>query len=964
MKVVIVAKTRMGSGACVGALTFDGRSLRLEAHDKEFNDRFNQEYNVGEVWELTRYRRPEKIIPPHVETIIVQEKRRLPPLNGLIGFIEKQMPPAEGGVDALFDGLTEATPAGALFIAERNGLPACSTMFWRPDRPLTRDSDGKRIRYRYPTANGGCTLTFVGYQEPIAEIPAGTLLRVSMSKWWRPDDRPEAEPRCYLQLSGWYDATAVSDEGELIADQPLDEPAADGQMGPLPALASLPAGVAPRQLLKQVFGYDQFRPLQEEIIQSVLAGRDTLTIMPTGSGKSLCYQLPALLWPGLTVVVSPLISLMQDQVAQLRELGIPAVTLNSSLPFHEYNQAIAHIRAGKVKLLYVAPETLLRPETLLLLEQTPVNCLTIDEAHCISEWGHDFRPEYRQLIQARRRMPQAVCLAATATATERVRQDIKAALNIPEAGTFIASFNRDNLHLAVEPKQDALNQTLRFLDAHRGESGIIYCATRRQVDNLTQELAARGRPVLAYHAGLDDAVRAQNQRRFIYEEGVTMVATIAFGMGINKSNVRFILHYDLPKNLESYYQQIGRAGRDGLPADCLLLFSYGDVQTVNFFIQQEASSQQAGSRMRLEAMVGFAETNLCRRRPLLAYFGEEYAADSCDLCDNCLAEEEELADLTIPAQKFLSCVKRTGELFGATHIIDVLRGSQAQKVLQHGHDRLPTHGVGREFSKQEWQHLARQFLQQGLMSQDPKYGGLRLTPAAYAVFKGERVEGVLPQQERAAPTVGGRPPDYDFALFEKLRAKRTALAQATGMPPYVIFSDRSLVEMATYFPQSPESFANMYGVGQAKLEKYADEFLPIIQAYCAEHDRAEIQPPAAPASPAQRIAAGATGKSRMEEVIEAFNEGRSIEELAGMYNVKQSTIVRHLYRGYQAGLPIRAGGDLLEQVACSPELRQRALDAFAELGSDFLRPVFDALEEQVSFDDLHLLRLYYLTQRG
>jgi ATP-dependent DNA helicase RecQ len=962
MKVVIVAKTRMGSGACIGALTFDGRSLRLEPHDKKFNDQFNQEYSIGDVWELTHYHQPDEIIPPHVETIIVQAKRRLPPLSNLVTFIESKLPPETGGVEALFEGLTEATSAGALFIATRNGLPARSTMFWRPDRPLTRDSDGKRIRYRYPTANGGGTLTFVGYQEPIAEIPAGTLLRVSMSKWWRPDDRPEAEPRCYLQLSGWFE-TATTPEWDYFADQPVDEPETAGETSPLPPLPSLAGDATPRQLLKQIFGYDQFRPLQEEIIESSLAGRDTLTIMPTGSGKSLCYQLPALLWPGLTVVVSPLISLMQDQVEQLRQLGIPAVTLNSTLPFTAYNQVLGNIRAGRVKLLYVAPETLLRPEILLLLAETTVSCLTIDEAHCISEWGHDFRPEYRQLIQARQRLPQAVCMAVTATATERVRQDIKEALNIPDAGTFIASFNRDNLHLAVEPKQDGLNQAARFLDAHRGEAGIIYCATRRQVDNLAAQLTAQGWPVLPYHAGLDNAVRAHHQRRFIYEEGLVMVATVAFGMGINKSNVRFILHYDLPKNLESYYQQIGRAGRDGLPADCLLLFSYSDGQTISYFIQQEEPAQRAGSQMRLAAMLGYAETNVCRRRPLLAYFGETYTAESCALCDNCLAEEEELADLTLPAQKFLSCVKRTGELFGMSHIIDVLRGSRSQKVLERGHDRLSTYNIGRDFSKKEWQHLARQFLQQGLLVQDAEHGSLKLTPAAYAVFKGEQVAGILPQLATVTSGAAHRA-DYDADLFEKLRARRTALAQAAGVPPYVIFSDRSLADMATYLPQSAASFANMYGVGQAKLEKYADEFLPIIQAYCAENGLAEKRPPASAALPARQIATATAGNNRREEVVAAFNGGQSVAELAAVYNVKVSTIINHLYNGHRAGLPLRAADDLLELVACAPDLRQRALDAFAELGPDFLRPIFDALEERVRFEDLHLLRLHYLTQSG
>jgi ATP-dependent DNA helicase RecQ len=962
MKAVIVAKTRMGHGACVGALTFNGRSLRLYPPDKENNERFNQEYEVGSVWELTRYEQPAEIISPHIETIIVHEKRPFPAINDLAAFIEYQMPPQEGDFSSLFEGLTEATPTGALFIAERNGIPPYSTMFWRPDKALMRDSEGKRIRYRYPTADGGRTLTFVGYQEPLPELPAGTLLRVSMSQWWRPSDRPEAEPRCYLQLSGWIlpqdNASDWDFEASQVWSEPEPEPAA---MLNLPSVTPPPA-TSPRAILKQIFGYDAFRPLQEDIIDNLLAEQDSLAIMPTGSGKSLCFQLPALLWPGLTVVVSPLISLMQDQVAQLQELGIAAVTLNSSLPYPVYNETISHIRAGRVKLLYVAPETLLRPEMLVLLEQVRVDCLTIDEAHCISEWGHDFRPEYRQLAAVRQRLPDTVCLAVTATATERVRQDIIQSLRINGDGQFLASFDRDNLFLAVEPKTDGLQQTMQFLDAHRGEAGIIYCATRRQVDTLSEQLAAHGWSVLPYHAGLNNGTRQQNQHRFIYEEGLVMVATVAFGMGINKSNVRFILHYDLPKNLESYYQQIGRAGRDGLRADCLLLFSYSDVQTINYFIQQEDPSQQIGSRTRLEAMLAFVETGQCRRRPLLSYFGETYQAESCDFCDNCLAEEQEQADLTIPAQKFLSCVKRTGELFGMTHIIDVLRGSRAKRVLQKGHDRLSTYDIGGEFSKKEWQYLARQFIQQGLLVQDAEYGSLKLTAAAYAVFKGEPVYGLLPERETPTPTTD-RLADYDGELFSLLRAKRTELAQETAVPPYIIFSDRALVEMATYFPQSEASFGNMYGVGQAKVEKYAAQFLPIIRDYCAGKGLEEKARVAVASSPARRIAASAGGKSRSEEVVERFNQGQSVAELTAVYNVKQSTIVSHLYKGYQAGLPLRASDELLELVTCTADLRQQALAAFAEHGPDFLRPIFDALEEQVSFEDLHLLRLHTLLQQ-
>ena len=463
-----------------------------------------------------------------------------------------------------------------------------------------------------------------------------------MDDYYPPDDFDE------LSMSDWYPPEEPADWFDAPPQDdfvPMDMPIEAAPVAPF-----TPDMTAVSTTLNQTFGYNEFRPLQEDVIHNVLHKKDSLAIMPTGSGKSLCFQIPALLFPGMTVVVSPLISLMEDQVMQLKELGITAVYLNSTLSQEEYQQTAAQIRAGEVDLLYAAPETLVRPAILSLLAQVPVDCFTIDEAHCISEWGHDFRPEYRQLTDVRRRLPHAVCLAVTATATDRVRHDIKTSLGIADADEFIASFDRENLYLSVEPKTNGLQQVHDFLAAHRGESGIIYCAKRSQVDTLTKHLAANGWPVLPYHAGLDDSVRRANQRRFSYEEGIIIVATIAFGMGINKSNVRFVVHHDLPKNVESYYQQIGRAGRDGLRADCLLLFSYGDVGTITYFIQQQAPQQQIGARARLEAMLAFVEADGCRRRPLLAYFGEEYHETNCELCDNCTASEVELTDLTEPAQ--------------------------------------------------------------------------------------------------------------------------------------------------------------------------------------------------------------------------------------------------------------------------------------------------------------------------
>lgn len=945
MKVLIVAKTRMGSGACIGGIAENGRSARLIAPDASFNNQFNKEYNVGEIWDIEFTPDPH-IIPPHTENLIVQRKQLLASQEqNIADFIVQHMPPKTGGLERLYDGLVQMSPSGPLYIAKQSGVPSYSTLFWRADRPLLRDTTSKRIRYRYPTETGGHTLTFVGFQEPIAEIPAGTLLRISLAHWWQPPDDPTIEPRCYLQLSGWFLPENDTQKGIKKTPKTTETPK---------KIPDIPLSTA-QTTLKQVFGFDEFRPMQADVVQNMLQKRDTLAVMPTGSGKSLCYQLPALLFPGLTVVVSPLISLMQDQVEQLRELGITAVFLNSTLTHSQYQQTTHQIRNGAAKLLYAAPETLLRPETLLLLEQCPVDCLTIDEAHCISEWGHDFRPEYRQLADMRRRLPQAVCLAVTATATEQVRRDIKTSLHIGEAGEFIASFDRANLHLTVQPRTDGLGQVTAFLEAHRGESGIIYCTTRKQVDILTNQLAALGWPVLPYHAGMDDSTRQQHQRQFSQDDVPIMVATIAFGMGINKSNVRFIVHYDLPKNLESYYQQIGRAGRDGLPADCLLLYSPSDVQTIYHFMQQQEPDRQKVAYLHLQAMLGFVETTVCRRRPLLTYFGESYTADTCNTCDNCLSDEAAPDDLTLPAQKFLSCVKRTGEFFGVNHIIDVLRGSQSQAVLAKGHDKLTTYNIGGEFSKKEWQYLARQFVQQGLLTQDMEFGSLKLTSKAYEVFKGGAVHGLLPNHE-----LSGRPKpgtNYDMALFELLRAKRKSLADENDVPPFMVLSDRSLMEMAMYLPQTEPALAELHGMGQFKVQKYGAAFLAVIRPYCAEHNLVEKRKTAVSAPTTT------SRKNRTEEVVEWYNNGRSIPKIAEMFTVKQSTIVDHLWKAVQNGQTVRPD-NLLHLSHLSPDIQKQVVAAFAELGLERLRPVFDALGETVPFDELHLIRLHIATQNG
>lgn len=976
MKVLIVAKTRQHPGACVGAISFAGESLRLISIAPERDASPGMEYNIGDTWEIKveqpneSRRRPL----PHTEDVIVLHKRPLPPLDDPIAFIYKHSPPYMGPPDGLFDGLLQRTASDALYIAERTGVPSYSTTFWVADRPLVKESSPKRIRYRYTTSGWSGTLTFVGFQDAEDVIPAGSLIRVSLAHWWRPEDSTD-ELRCYAQLSGWYEQEAIPHPAvnnqvrySATSERTVLPSLYPQEMTPMPSTPNLTDA---RATLKTVFGYDTFRPLQAEVIGNVLSGRDTLLVMPTGGGKSLCYQLPALLLDGLTVVVSPLISLMQDQVEQLQALDVPAVYLNSTLSYTEYGHNVQQVRSGAARMLYVAPETLLRPETLALLAESRVACLTIDEAHCISQWGHDFRPEYRQILDVRQRLPQAVCVAVTATATPRVQEDIQSTLAFSDANTFIASFDRPNLMLNAQLRQNGPSQVLEFLAEHENESGIIYCATRKDVDTLTGLLTGRGIAALPYHAGLDDATRQQNQRRFIRDQVPVMVATIAFGMGIDKPDVRFIVHYSLPKDLESYYQQIGRAGRDGLPSDCLLLYSAGDVGTNRYFIQQQAESEQRGASLRLQAMLDFAETLGCRRTPLLGYFGESYEPDDegCGQCDNCLGADRAEADLTLPAQKFLSCVYRTGARFGVNHIIDVLRGSRAKRVLELGHDRLSTYNIGADYSKEEWKFLARQFVQQGLLEQDLTYGSLSLTPKAHAVFKGEKVRGLLPAKPAAAQTGSRRdnanaPTDFDRELFQQLRRLRLRLAEEENVPPYVVFGDRSLMEMAAYFPQSPERFLHIYGVGQAKVERYAGHFLPAIRAYCAENGLAEQeriaedQPPAPPA----RVPSLSLG-SRTYEVALAFNDGRSVPTIAQDYGVQPLTVIEHLWKYAQAGNELSSDG-VAALSALDAASQEKVLAVFAEHGPNLLRPVYEALGEQISYDELHILRIVYLCRRS
>jgi ATP-dependent DNA helicase RecQ len=726
-------------------------------------------------------------------------------------------------------------------------------------------------------------------------------------------------------------------------------------------------------ILKDTFGYDTFRPLQREVIDNVLAGRDTLAIMPTGGGKSLCYQIPALMTGGLTVVVSPLIALMKDQVEQLRAYGVPALFLNSTLSQEAYHENMQDVRDGKAKLLYMAPETLLTARIFALLDSVKVDLLTIDEAHCISEWGHDFRPEYRQLVDVRRRYPKAVCLALTATATTRVRSDIKASLGFPKSNEFVASFDRENLYIEVNPKKDPLKQTLRFVERFKDQSGIIYCFSRKQVDELAGYLAQMGFSARPYHAGLEDEQRKANQEAFIRDDAQIIVATIAFGMGINKPNVRFVLHYDLPKSIEGYYQEIGRAGRDGLPAHCLLMYSYADVAKLRYFIDQKEGMERRVAMQHLDAIVRYADDlTSCRRKPLLKYFDEVYPPAStpelkCGSCDNCTAAPPVFTNITIPAQKFLSCVIRTGERFGAAHVIDVLRGSKGEKVLRNEHEKLSTYGIGADLTEKQWADLARQLVQMGYLNQESEYRTLSLTEQARAALrKRSAIMGQLLKAEERQAIVKTKKAALqpNNAMFALLRQKRKELADKAGVPPYVIFSDKTLVEMAVYYPQSMEGLITISGVGQVKLRQFGEAFLEVIKPFCEKHGLKEKPKSAETGSRAEKLRDKSDSGRRYVIVAEAYIAGESIETLMARYKVTAGTILDHLARFVAAGNTLRPGDDLLALAPGSPDTQKAVFDGFDELGTAYLKPVFDKLGGRVIYDDLKILRLIYLTTRN
>ncbi|MEE9309499.1 MAG: DNA helicase RecQ [Cocleimonas sp.] len=695
-----------------------------------------------------------------------------------------------------------------------------------------------------------------------------------------------------------------------------------------------------QKILQKTFGYDDFRHNQKDIIQQLIKGGDAFVLMPTGGGKSLCYQIPAMVREGVGVIVSPLIALMQDQVDALQQLGIKAAFLNSTMTGFEQQEVEEMLLKGELEMLYVAPERVLSPQTLNLLKQCKISLFAIDEAHCVSQWGHDFRPEYQRLSALPEQFPNVPRIALTATADNRTRAEIIQQLRLDQAGVYVNSFDRPNITYTIAEGQNARDKLLKFISTkHNGKAGIVYCLSRKKVESTAQWLSDKGLSALPYHAGLPVELRATHQRRFLREEGIIIVATIAFGMGIDKPNVRFVAHLSLPKNIEAYYQETGRAGRDGDPADAWMSYGLQDVIFLRQMMMDSNGSEEYKrlSNQKLDAMLGLCEMASCRRQAILSYFDEEMK-DPCGNCDNCL-NPPETWDATEDAQKALSTVYRTGQRFGVAYLIKVLLGKSDDRIVQFGHDKVSTWGIGENLKNNEWSSLFRQLISQGFLNTNSEYGGVELTEKSRPLLRGE--ETLIARKYRKSENIkssgrggkGGRAKaelrSVDEELFEALRDCRTELANDQGVPSFVIFSDASLIEMAKKRPHTDETFRYINGVGDMKLEHYGEQFMAVIQDY-----------------PLPELLNN-NFSDTINETLALHKGGLSVEDIAEKRELSSGTIYAHLADVIEAGM--LSAADVLDMDDDNITTIERTAELLKSKEENALKPLFEELDGEFEY---------------
>ncbi|QNF35288.1 DNA helicase RecQ [Adhaeribacter swui] len=722
---------------------------------------------------------------------------------------------------------------------------------------------------------------------------------------------------------------------------------------------SLTQEVSLKSKLKEVFGFSQFRGNQEAIINNIIRGNNTFVIMPTGAGKSLCYQLPALVLDGTAIVISPLIALMKNQVDQLNAFGVNAQFLNSTLSKAEINKVKKETISGEVKLLYVAPESLTKEETIEFLQKAKISFVAIDEAHCISEWGHDFRPEYRKIRGIIDNIGDLPIIALTATATPKVQLDIQKNLQMDDASVFKSSFNRTNLYYEVRPKHNTKKQLIQYVKKHKGKSGIVYCLSRKKVEEIAELLRVNDVKALPYHAGLDASVRMANQDAFLNEDADVIVATIAFGMGIDKPDVRFVIHYDTPKSIEGYYQETGRGGRDGLEGNCLMFYSYEDIVKLEKFNKDKPVTERDNSKLLLQEMASYADSAVCRRKQLLHYFGETYDKD-CQFCDNCLHPRErfEAQDEVLLA---LQAVVSTNQRFGIDHIVDVLRGTNNQYVESYGHDQLPQYGQGAERDVQFWSSLLRQVLLSGFLEKDiENFGVVKITPKGLnfienphpiKLTKDHDFEQEVQQEEEKEETQSSA--GHDTVLFDLLKALRKKLAKELDLPPYVLFQDPSLKEMATTYPTTKEDLAHIAGVGMGKVQKFGKQFLDLISKYVEDNDIVTA---------ADVVVKTTVNKSKIKiYIIQQIDKKMDLEEIASSKDITMQELIEEIEHICYSGTKLNLNYYIDEVL--DKERQEEVYDYFMQASTDNISVALKELgTDDYTEEDIRLMRIKFLSE--